>query len=60
MKYRNATTMDNPAGTIRLDNSKILSVETKWFERRVTEAIKIPDLKHSLITYGECLSEITS
>ena len=39
---------DSPNHTISLDNTKILSVESKWFERGVKEAIYIRALKPSL------------
>ena len=39
---------DSPDHTITLDNTKILAVEHKWFERGVKEAIHIRALKPSL------------
>ena len=39
---------DSPDHTITLENTKILAVEHKWFERRVKEAIHIRALKPSL------------
>ena len=39
---------DNPNHNITLENTKILSVEHKWFERRVKEAIHIRALNPSL------------
>ena len=39
---------DSPNHTITLENTKILSVEHKWFERGVKEAIHIRALKPSL------------
>ena len=39
---------DNPDHAITLENTKILAVEHKWFERGVKEAIHIRALKPSL------------
>ena len=39
---------DSPDHTITLENTKILEVEHKWFERGVKEAIHIRALKSSL------------
>ena len=39
---------DNPSHNIILENTKILSVEHKWFERGVKEAIRIRALNPSL------------
>ena len=39
---------DNPDHTITLENTEILAVEHKWFERGVKEAIHIRALKPSL------------
>ena len=39
---------NNPDHTITLENTKILAVEHKWFERGVKEAIHIRALKPSL------------
>ena len=39
---------DNPDHNITLENTKILSVENKWFERGVKEAIHIQALNPSL------------
>ena len=43
---------DNPNHSIKLDNTKILAVESKWFERGVKESIYIRALKPSLIRDG--------
>ena len=40
--------MDNPNHDIMLENTKILSVENKWFEREVKEAIHIRAFNLSL------------
>ena len=46
--------MDNPNHKITLENTKIISVEHKWFERGVKEAIYIRALNPSLNKYGGC------
>ena len=45
---------DNPNHNITLENTKILSVEHKWFERGVKEAIHIRALNPSLNRHDEC------
>ena len=39
---------DNPGHTIEMENTKILTVEPRWFERGVKEAIYIRATKPSL------------
>ena len=45
---------DNPNHNITLENTKILSVEHKWFERGVKEAIYIRAMNPSLNRDGGC------